>query len=291
MHRRSFISSIVSVALVCTGFSAATALAEGPFKGPLGLQLYSLRDSFKKDIPGSLDKVKAFGFDTVELAGTYDLPVEKLLAMLKERGLTAISGHYQYDPLKKDLASQVAQAKSLGLKYVACPWIPHTIGSFSEEDAKKAAADFNVWGEAFAKEGIRFTYHVHGYEFRPIVEGGSETFFDIIAKETKPEFVGFEMDVFWVVQPGQDPVKLLEKYSGRWQLMHVKDIRKGSRIGVYTGRADKTDDVVVGTGQVNWPAVLAAAGKHGVQHYFIEDESPTVEAQLPESVKYLKTLQ
>jgi sugar phosphate isomerase/epimerase len=175
----------------------------------------------------------------------------------------------------------------VGQKYICCPWIPHPEAEFSVEIAKKAAADFNKWGEAMKKEGITFGYHCHGYEFRPY-EGG--TMFDVLMKETKPEFVTFEMDVFWVMHPGQDPVKLLEKYPNRWQLMHLKDIRKGAMTGVYTGHAPKTDDVPLGTGMVPWPDVFRAAAKVGVKHYFIEDESPTVLEAIPVTLKYLESL-
>jgi sugar phosphate isomerase/epimerase len=109
-------------------------------------------------------------------------------------------------------------------------------------------------------------------------------------RETKPDFVSFEMDVFWVMHPGQDPVKLLEKYPHRWALMHLKDIRKGAQVGVFTGHAPLTDDVPLGTGMVNWPAVLRAAAVAGVKHYFIEDESPTAVQAIPQSLKYLETL-
>jgi sugar phosphate isomerase/epimerase len=269
--------------------TATTALA-GDFAGTAGLQLYSLRDSFKTDVPGTLDKVKAFGFSEVETANSYGLAPEKFIAMLKERGLTAVSGHFQYDPLKKDLAAVVKEAKALGVKYAVCPWIPHEIGSFGEADAKRAAADFNAFGEAFKAAGITFAYHPHGYEFRPVAEGSTETLFDILVRETKPEFVAFEMDVFWVTQPGQDAAKLLEKHGARWQLMHLKDLRKGARTGIYTGKAPLTDDVPLGTGMVDWPAVLRVAAKVGVKHYFIEDESPTVLEQIPASLKYLQSL-
>ena len=96
----------------------------------------------------------------------------------------------------------------------------------------------------------------------------------------------FEMDVFWVMHPGQDPAKLLTKYGSRWALMHLKDIRKGAQTGIYTGHAPLTDDVPLGTGQVNWPAVLKEAAKVGVKYYFIEDESPTVLDTLPVTTKY-----
>jgi sugar phosphate isomerase/epimerase len=271
---------------LCFLLSASTAWA-GDFSGKAGLQLYSLRDSFKKDVPGSLDKVKALGFTEVETASTYGMPPDKFVAMLKERGLQPISGHFQYDALSKDLAGAVRDAKALGLKFAACPWIPHDIAEFTEATARKAAADFNAWGAAFAKEGITFTYHAHGYEFVPFGDG---TLFDLLVKETKPEAVSFEMDVFWILHPGQDPVKLMEKYPNRWALMHLKDIRKGAKTGVPSGRAPLTDDVTLGTGMADWPAILRTASKVGVKHYFIEDESPTVEDQLPNSLKYLETL-
>ncbi len=262
----------------------------GDFKGPLGLQLYSLRDSFKADVASTLDKVKAFGFLEVETASTYGLGAEKFKALLDERGLKPISGHYQYDSLSKDLDGAVAEAKALGLKYAACPWIPHEDAVFGEAEVIKAAADFNRFGAAFKTAGITFAYHAHGYEFRPLKEGSNETCFDLLVRETKPEFVSFEMDVFWITHPGQDPVKLLAKYPDRWSLMHLKDIRKGAKIGSYTGHAPLTDDVPLGTGMVNWPAVLKQAAAVGVKHYFIEDESPTVIDALPITTKYLSGL-
>lgn len=263
---------------------------EGDFRGPLGLQLYSLRDSLKSDVPAALDQVKSFGFTEVETAGDYGLGPEKLKAALKARGLKAVSGHFSYEAMKKDLPAVVREAQVLGVKFAGCAWIPHEIGSFDEADVKRAAADFQTFGAAFKEAGITFFYHVHGYEFRPVTEGASDTFFDLLISSTKPELVSFEMDVFWVFLPGADPAALLKKYGSRWALMHVKDLRKGARRGVFTGKAALTDDVTVGTGQVPWPEVLAAAKVAGVRHYFIEDESPAVLEQIPESIRYLRAL-
>lgn len=268
-----------------TSFAADSSA--GSFKGVAGLQLYSLRDQFKTDVPGTLDKVKAYGFTEVETAQTYGLGGEKLREMLVARGLKPISGHFQYAALTQNVDAVIQEAKALGLEYIACPWIPHEEAQFTEAVARKAAADFNRWGEALSKAGIHFTYHPHGYEFAPFGEG---TLFDLLVKETNPEFVNFEMDVFWIMHPGKNPVELLQKYPTRWLLMHLKDIRKGAKTGIYTGHAPLTDDVPLGTGQVDWPAVLRAAAKVGVKHYFIEDESPTAETAIPESLKYLETL-
>ena len=110
---------------------------------------------------------------------------------------------------------------------------------------------------------------------------------DLLMTETSPKLVHFEMDVFWVVHPGQDPVKWLEKYHGRWELMHVKDMKKGVK-GDFSGKSDVSNDVALGTGQMDWPAILKAARKAGVKWYFIEDESPTVVEQIPQSLRYLE---
>ncbi|MEI6713193.1 MAG: sugar phosphate isomerase/epimerase [Verrucomicrobiota bacterium] len=267
--------------------SVSSAFA-GDFAGQAGLQLYSLRDSFKADVAASLDKVKGFGLKEVELASTYAIEPPKFLAMLQERGLVPVSAHYSYNALDKDVAAIVAEAKALGLKYAACPYIPHPETGFDEAVCRKAIADFNKWGEAFAKEGIVFAYHPHGFEFLPF---GDEKMLDLLMKETKPEAVSFEMDVFWFFQTGQDPVQWLEKYPTRWVMMHLKDLRKGAVVGLPHKQRAKTDQVALGDGMVDWPLVLRTAAKVGVKHYFIEDESPAVEAQLPVSLRYLKTLQ
>ncbi len=276
--------------LLLAASSACAIDLPGDFKGPLGLQLYSLRDTFKTNPADALDKTKAYGFTLAELYSGVPVPTDKLTAELAGRGVTAVSGHFGYEGLKKDLAGNVKTAQALGLKFAGVAWIPHDIGNFGEADVKRAAADFAEFGAAFKAAGIQFFYHVHGYEFRPVTEGASDTFFDLLARETNPELVAFEMDVFWVVHPGADPVKLLQKYPGRWALMHLKDIAKGARTGVYTGKAPLTDDVALGTGQVNWPSVLKNAAEAGVKYYFIEDESPTVLDQIPVSLRYLQSV-
>ncbi len=276
--------------LLALTVSASAIDLQGDFKGPLGLQLYSLRETFKKDSTAALDLTKKLGFQYAELYSAIPVEPEKLKTELAARGITPISAHFNYDALKKDPSQAVKAAQTLGLKYAGVAWIPHEGADFGEAEVKRAAADFNAMGEAFKAAGIQFFYHTHGYEFRPVSEGSSETFFDLLVKETNPALVSFEMDVFWVFQPGADPVKYLAKYPGRWALMHLKDIRQGAKVGGFTGHAPLTDDVPLGTGQVPWPAVLKQAAKSGVKYYFIEDESPTVEAALPVSIKYLESV-
>jgi len=275
--------------LVLLAFSTSAWAADlsGGFKAPLGLQLYTLRESFKTNVPGTLDKVKALGFSEIEGGGDYGLGVEKFSSLLRERGLKMVSAGFGYEAMKKDITAAVRRAQSFGVKFVMCAWIPHAESGFTEADVRRAAADFNTWGAAFKAVGITFTYHPHGYEFRPLSEGNARTHFDLLVAETKPEFVSFEMDVFWVMHPGQDPAKLLAQYPNRWALMHLKDLRRGAPTGIHTGHAPQSDDVPLGTGQVNWPAVLKQAAAVGVKHYFIEDESVAPLDAVPVSVKYL----
>ena len=272
-----------SLLLVCAALTGATTTKD--FKRRVGLQLYSLRDQFKKDVGSTLDQVRAFGVTDVELAGTYGVAPEKFKAELDARKLKAVSAHFSYEQCRDHIDDVVREAKLFGLEYAGCAWIPHT-DPFDEKTTREAAAVFNRAGERLAKDGIKFFYHTHGYEFLPYRDG---TLFDLLMAETKPEYVHIEMDVYWIVHPGQDPVKFLEKYGKRVELMHVKDMRRGTP-GGFTGQSDVTNNVVLGEGMIDWPAVFRAAKKAGVKWYFIEDESPSAVVQIPQSLRYLEKL-
>lgn len=256
------------------------------FRGPVGLQLYSLRDHFAKDVPGTLARVRDYGIKYVELAGTYKLHPLRFKEMLDAHGLVPIAGHFSYEQYRDKIDEVIKEAKILGLQYAGCAWIPHQ-APFNEAKAREAIAVFNKAGEALAKEGIKFFYHIHGYEFHPYQ---NETLMDLMIKETKPEYVAFQMDVLWVFFPGQDPVKWLQKYGSRWELMHLKDLKVGVARGSLSGHTDVTNDVVLGTGQVNYKEVLKAARRAGVKWYFIEDESPTAAEQIPQSLQFLERI-
>lgn len=279
----SAVAVMAVVALGSLGFSQSDKAAAA--KPQIGLQLYSLRDALKTDVPGTLDKVKALGIEEVELANVGGLMTPEGKKLLDARGLKPIGGHWPFERLDSEPEKVAEEAKALGCSYVACAWIPHSGAIFTEADARKAIAVFNKAGEACKAQGLRFCYHIHGYEFHPYKDG---TLFDLLAEGMKPGVADFEMDVFWVVHPGQDPVALLKKYPDRFVLMHLKDKQKGTRHDL-TGHAPNEQSVPLGTGMVDWPALLAEAKKAGVKHYFIEDEAPAVEDQLPVTIKFLKT--
>lgn len=276
---------VVTLVFVLTAGAATRSAASG-FRNPVGLQLYSLRDQFAKDVPGTLDKVRDFGFKNVELAGTYGLTPEKFKQELDARGLRAVAGHFPFDRFRTDVDGIARDAKILGLEYVGCSWIDHQ-DPFNEKTCREAIAVFNQAGAALAKKGLRFYYHTHGYEFQP---HGKGTLFDLLMAETDPKYVSFQMDVFWIIHAGQDPVKLFKKFPRRWQLTHLKGMKDSTPTGLLTGHSDVTNDLPLGAGKIDYPPIFRAANRAGVKWHFLEDESPSVEQQIPQSLQYLKTV-
>jgi sugar phosphate isomerase/epimerase len=269
---------LLTIAFLLSGMNA---YAQPP---KVALQLYSFRAQFAKDVPGTMAKVQGMGIQYVELAGTYGLSVPDFLKMLQKYNLTPIGTGVDFDVLEKNPQQAVDDAKTLGVKYVVCFWIPHKGNEFTIEDVNKAVTVFNKAGKLLKDNGFSFCFHPHGYEFRPY---GNGTLFDELAKNLDPRYVNFEMDTYWIKHPGQDPVALLKKYPKRFPLLHVKD-RKIGTVGNQNGQTDVETNVVLGTGDVGLPAIMKVAAKIGVEYAIIEDESSRSEAQVPLSIAFLK---
>jgi sugar phosphate isomerase/epimerase len=275
-------TSILAALLMAT-LSASAA----DTSAPVGIQLVSLHEKLDANLGTGLDLVKSMGFTLVETAGTYGLTAGELRAQLDARGLKAVSSHSQYPELEANLSKVIADAKTLGSSNIIVPWIPHT-GVFDAAKAHQAASDFNAWGKILRSSGLRLGYHPHGGEFEPLPGGG--TGFDVLVRETDPQLLFFEMDVFWVVHAGKDPVALMQKFPGRWKMFHLKDMRIGATTGLYTGQAPITDFVPLGAGRVDWPAVLGEGRRQGVEYSFIEDEGVNPPRDIPVSLKYLASI-
>lgn len=288
MHRiPSLLAAILAAVLVAGCSTSPSGAGVGrSFKGPVGLQLYSLRGQFMRDVPGTIRTVAGYGIREVELAGTYNFKPEAFRDLLRSHGLEPVSAHFSYERLRDDPEGVAREAEALGLKYAGTAWIPHQ-GAFDAGQARAAAAVFNRAGEVLAARGITVFYHCHGFEFQPGAAGPGTTAMDILMQETDPAKVAFQMDVLWVQFPGEDPAAWLLKYPGRWHLMHLKDLKNGVATGIHTGGTDPNNDVVLGTGQMDWPRILQAARRSGVRHYFIEDESAASESQIPQSLDFL----
>ncbi len=274
-------ASIILLICFCSSAEAQKLL----YTAPLGVEAYTFRKSFPLDVAATLDTIRLMGFTEIE-GGGGQMPPDEFKKLCDVRGIRIPSMGVGYEFLNKYPDSVALMATQLGAAYVMCAWIPHKNGVLTYEDAAKAVNDFNRIGEYLKARGITFCYHAHGYEFQPYENG---TLLDYIIKNTNPEFVSFEMDIFWIQFGGGDPVALLKKYGDRWKLMHLKDMRKGTKKDL-TGLTGPENDVPLGTGEIDIPAILKEANKIGIKHFFIEDESNYVNTQVPRSIAYLKSL-
>lgn len=271
---------------------AATCVTGGALQAaPLfpqapGMVSYTYRKQFEKDLPGTLDTIKALGIRDMEFSNLFGKTAAEIRRQLDARGMACSSFGVGYDDLMKKTDEVAKNAKTLGAKFVRVAWITHQ-PPFTLATARKTAAEFNRVGKQLREQhGLTFCYHNHGYEF---AKHGDGTLFDVLMAETNPQDVSYELDILWAFFPGADPARLLEKYGSRFKLLHLKDLRKGVQ-GDLSGKTAVENDVALGTGQLNLPAILKAAKKAGVQHYYIEDESPSIATQVPQTIAYLKSL-
>ncbi len=286
----SRIRKIIVIALLIGSMNQAFAGTlqpgmDGSYKEPLAVQLWSFRNDFKKDVPGTLKRVRQLGFTHVELAGYYGMTAQQFRAELDKADLKAISMHIEYKVARDKIDEVIRDAKVLGVQDVGVPWIK---SPFTKADCLQAIQVFNQAGQKLAENGLRFFYHIHGYEFVPN-EGGQGTLFDLLMEKTDPRYVFMQLDTYHVAFPGQDPVKLLQKYPGRFASLHLKDIRKDVA-GENSGAFKEKDARPMGQGKIDWPEVLKAAHKQGVKWYIIEDETTAVWQAIAESLKYLQTV-
>ncbi len=266
---------------------AARSWAKASLLSRMGLEIYSLRAEAEKDLDGTLGFIRKLGIRELEVSQDLGSSPAAFRAMLDGHGLKVTSMMADYRRLSDDCNAVAAHAGALGAKYVVCSTIPHRGKYLAPEDCKTAAERLNTWGEQLFKSGIYCCYHTHGIEFKP---WQNRTVFDFLAELMDTRFANFEMDVFWIVYGGQNPVTMLRRYPGRFPLMHVKDIRKGAILGRTPADVREEESVPLGQGIVDLPAALRAAVSAGTQHFYIEDEAVNAAEQLPQSLRYLKTL-
>lgn len=274
------------VLLVLLVLTSANIIAQNKapiFPDRIGVVSYTFRDSFKEDVPGTLDKIKAMGLTNIEFSNLFGKTAREMRALLDERGMKCTSYGAGYADFESKIEEVVINATTLGAKYVRVAWIPHD-APFTIDKAKKTVEDFNRWGKTLADNGLTFCYHNHGYEFQPY---NNETLFDYIIQNTNPDYVGFEMDILWVAHPGHNPVEYLQKYPDRFKLMHLKDLKKGVK-GDLSGGTSQENNVILGKGQLDIEAILKASKNTDIEYFYIEDEHPAAEQQVPESIKFLK---
>lgn len=272
MNRRNFLETATTV-IGMTFLSNRFGWAAGEHKiNKIGLQLYTVRDLMKSDFDGTVAKVASIGYKEVEFAGYFDHTPQQVRAAVDKNGLTAPSTHIQYDELDDKFPSVIEAAKTIGMSYIVCPWIPEDLRK-SPDIWKQAAEKFNRCGEETRQAGIQFAYHNHWFEFLPV---NGKLPYDTLLELCDKDLVKMEMDLCWITTAGQDPVKYFNRYPGRFPLVHVKDVKTLPKItsGGSQNFGDTVDLTSVGDGIIDWKRIFAHSETAGIKHYIVEHDRP-----------------
>jgi sugar phosphate isomerase/epimerase len=289
LSRRQWLASSLSLAAAAPLLSAA-----GP--RTIGVQLYTVRGTLMKDSDHVIKTISEIGYKEIEGAGRLDLIT--LLPLIKQYGMKAVSCHVEtplitgdwekYKGMKQvPVEEAIESVKNAGVQYFTMAYIqPAARGDL--DFYRKTADQMNHTGELCKKAGLQFAYHNHAFEF-----GGKagERPIDIFRERLDKKLVALEMDVFWVSVAGTDPLQMLEEWKGRVALLHLKDKEKGTPVQ-YTESVPKTAFKEVGSGSLDFPAILKAAPGLGVKHYFVEQDQSAGDPldSLRKSFEYLKTV-
>jgi len=259
--RRTFLTSLGMAAVAAHSPRLVGELfARRPAKlQRIGMELYTVRSLTAKDLAGTLAQLAKLGYKEVEFAGYQGHSAAEVRAMLEQNGLTAPSAHIDLPKIENEADATFADAKVVGHRWITVPSLPRGPRQ-TVEDWKQIAARFNTAGKKVNDAGFKFAFHNHNDVFR---KAGDEVPIDILMRETDPALVSYQMDVYWVVNGGGNPVELLGKYPGRFKMLHLKDSM---------GPPDhKMADV--GAGTIDFKAILSHA--KGVENYFVERDDPT----------------
>jgi len=227
---------------------------------PFALQLYTVRGPLEKDAEGTLRRVKAMGYDYVEVAGFGHRSAQDFQQLLDDAALTATSAHWGYEAVSTDIERVAEEARVLNVHYAVVPWLGGEICS-DKAGWLKAIGVMDRAGARLREQGLQLCYHNHAHEFERL---DGEYIFDLIYSRAAAEHLAAQLDTCWAAVGGHNPVALIEQYAGRVPLLHIKDYRPGPPLKL----------AEVGTGCVPWDAVFAAGLKAGAKWFIIEqDES------------------
>jgi len=227
--------------------------------GRIGLQLYTVRRPLSEDFEGTLLQVGEMGYDEVEFAGYFDRSPSQVREALSRAGLDSPAAHVGFDRFGEGWHETLETAAAVGHRWVVVAWLPDEVRG-SSDSYRRVAERFNEAGEAAGRMGLRFAYHNHAFEFERTPEG--DVPLDLLLEETEPDLVDFEMDVYWVVSGGADPLDYIERFPGRFPLAHFKDMDEDGEM------------VDVGAGTIDFPGILARRKQSGLVHAFVEHDHP-----------------
>lgn len=264
MNRRRFLQSSTAAAaagLVWPRLADAHATLLTGRAAPLervGVQLYTVRSMMADSVDRTLETVAEIGYREVEFAGLFDRTASQVRATLDRVGLKAPATHHGIDVFRNGFDEAAETAATLGHDYLVLPSLPRE--SLASLDAVRRTADeMNAIGERCRAADLGFAFHNHTVELE---ETGGEIPLRVFLEGTDPDLVTFEIDLFWLIHGGGDPIEYFEDFPGRFALCHVKD------------RTRDGDMVDVGDGVIDFASIFADAGRAGLRHFFVEHDTP-----------------
>ena len=284
MPRREFVGVLAAGAVGAITRPSSLVPRPPTRLGPIGLQLYTVRDLLKQDFEGTLDRVAGIGYKEVEFAGYFDHAPEQVRAALDRNGLTAPGAHVAFEAIERAWDATLHIASLIGHRFVVCAWIDEERRR-TVDDWSRIGDRLNQAGAAARDAGLQLAYHNHSYEFVPL-EGRLP--YDLLLEHTDPVLVRLELDLFWITFGGGDPLAYFSRYPGRFPLVHVKDMTAKPTPDVAPERV-MTD---VGRGSIDWKRIFARARDAGIEHYFVEHDQPADPlASIRASYDYLRALE
>jgi len=286
INRKTFLQQ---AGLMTAGIMFAPSLLSAKTNRPFGLQLFAFRDQLPTDVKNIIPKIALAGYKQVEpfgyskKNGFWGLSAAEFKKLLDDNGLTAPSGHYSLDTFftsgdPAEVEQAIEAAKILGHKYLVIPYLAEQF-----RNTPKAMEDtvnkINLLASRVYEAGLKTAYHNHDFEFKNI---GGKRLFDMLLTDSNSDQLDFEMDIYWVIRSGEDPIKWFETYPDRFKLIHIKDIDK----------ANPALNTEIGTGSIDFKPILRKARNSGVKYYIMEQENFKIDpfVSIEKSISYLREI-
>lgn len=246
----------------------------------IGLQLYTVRAEMQKDVAATLARAAQIGYREVEFAGYFRLSPEQLRELIDQNGLTSPSVHTSIESLERDFAASAAAARVIGHEMLIVPSL-NTRTLTNTAAWQGIAARFNALGRKARDAGLRFGFHNHAAEATAMADGATP--YDILLGDTDPALVDFQMDLYWMIKAGGEPLAYFTSHPGRFRSVHVKDATPAPELAMRD----------VGAGSIDWKKIFGQHAQAGIQHYMVEHDSPGADpfASAKASHDYLANLE
>ena len=257
--RRDFLFAVAGTVLLfgCNKANGNISSSRSISKDRIGIQLYTVRDHMAVDLNNTLQGIAAIGYQEVEFAGYFDHSPEEIRTILSGEGLASPSTHIPLKFIQNSPNQLIDAALTIGHEYIVMPWImPHQRSLYKYKEYIEL---FNKFGEQCQRVGLKFAYHNHDFEFE-VIEGIRPI--DLLIEETDNNLVSFELDLYWIIKAGEDPLRYIKKYPNRFPLWHIKDMANDGSMRD------------VGEGIIDFEEIFKLKSLSGLEHYYVEHDNP-----------------